>query len=181
MQKLSLFETPLWISQLDLNIEELKKSVLEFSKTSPCMDRSNNGGYQGHGFIDETLFSEIKQNIPIVDDNPIEDFDIFSWVNINSKNHSNHRHCHLDTTIFLSGVYYISVPENSGHIRFYDPRGHLIRYYKDSAYYYGGFSYQYITPEPNMILLFPSWLEHDVETSNAEEDRISIAFNIFNK
>ncbi len=30
-----------------------------------------------------------------------------------------------------------------------------------------------------MVLFFPCWLEHDVEENDSDEDRISIAFNIF--
>ena len=33
-------------------------------------------------------------------------------------------------------------------------------------------------PEDNKLILFPSWLEHDVEPSKSDEDRISIAFNV---
>ena len=29
-----------------------------------------------------------------------------------------------------------------------------------------------------MLLLFPSWLEHEVEANQTNEDRISISFNI---
>ena len=34
------------------------------------------------------------------------------------------------------------------------------------------------TPQDNVLILFPSWLKHQVETNQSEEDRISISFNI---
>lgn len=181
MQKLSLFETPLWMSKLNIDLENLEKSILKFSNTYPSKKLSNIGGYQGHNFVDETLNSEIIKYIPTIKEKPIENFSLYTWVNINSKSHKNERHCHMHTDIFLSGVFYVKVPENSGYIRFYDPRGHLMQMQNDYNYFYGGYAYQYIKPEPNMIMFFPSWLEHDVETNDSDEDRISIAFNISNK
>ena len=36
-----------------------------------------------------------------------------------------------------------------------------------------------IEPKDNMIIFFPSWFEHSVQSSRSDEPRISIAFNIF--
>ena len=33
------------------------------------------------------------------------------------------------------------------------------------------------TPKSNMLLIFPSWLEHKVETNLKNDSRISISFN----
>ena len=49
---------------------------------------------------------------------------------------------------------------------------------KDYEYYYDGYAYTYINPKNNLLLLFPSWLEHDVEENKSDDERISIAFNI---
>jgi hypothetical protein len=38
-------------------------------------------------------------------------------------------------------------------------------------------SYHYFDPEPNLMILFPSWLKHDVEPNQSDEERISVAFN----
>jgi ectoine hydroxylase-related dioxygenase (phytanoyl-CoA dioxygenase family) len=29
------------------------------------------------------------------------------------------------------------------------------------------------------VYLFPSWLEHSVQTNNSSDDRISVSFNVF--
>ena len=49
----------------------------------------------------------------------------------------------------------------------------------DHQYYYNSQSYNFIVPQEDMILFFPSWLEHDVEENQSNEERISIGFNIF--
>lgn len=63
---------------------------------------------------------------------------------------------------FLSGVYYIKVPENSGNIVFQ----------VDSE------SKEIISEEGKMIL-FPPSLKHQVHENQSNEDRISLAFNLY--
>ena len=48
----------------------------------------------------------------------------------------------------------------------------------DHLYFNSGTEYVFIEPQEGMIMFFPSWLEHDVEPSKSDEDRISIAFNV---
>ena len=38
----------------------------------------------------------------------------------------NKRHHHIDRHIIFSGVYYVTAPEDSGCLKFYDPRGSMI-------------------------------------------------------
>ena len=103
---------------------------------------------------------------------------IYNGVNINKNGHKNSRHSHFTSNLFMSGVYYVKVPENSGRIRFYDPRGHIIRDAKDTVHFFGDHVYQYIVPQEGMLLFFPTWLEHDVEENESDEDRVSVSFNI---
>ena len=51
----------------------------------------------------------------------------------------------------------------------------------DYEYYHASQLYNFIEPQEDMILFFPSWLEHDVEVNQSNEERISIGFNIFVK
>ena len=177
-KKISLFETPLWISSTDLNINHLERKIKIFAFQNESKLMSNIGGYQGHEFYDENLYNSLIQNLPIDSNSHLKNFRIYTWVNINGKGNRNERHCHLNTSIFLSGVYYVKAPKNSGRVRFYDPRGHLTQEFLDYKYFYNGYSYHYIEPQENMILYFPCWLEHDVESNDSNEERISIAFNI---
>ena len=105
------------------------------------------------------------------------------WINRNPKGASNTRHTHITYSrpLLLSGVYYIKVPENSGRIRFYDPRLISLMNPPDYEYYHDSQLYNFIEPQEDMILFFPSWLEHDVEVNQSNEERISIGFNIFVK
>lgn len=178
MNKISLFETPLWITELDLDLNLLENKIKNFSTKTESKKLSNVGGYQGHNFHDENLYNAIVNNIPTNEEKPLSNIKIYSWVNINKKSNRNERHCHTHSETILSGVFYVKYPENSGVIRFYDPRGHLMQTQKDYIYYYNGYSYNYINPKNNILILFPPWLEHDVDENKSNQERISIAFNI---
>jgi uncharacterized protein (TIGR02466 family) len=95
-------------------------------------------------------------------------------------NHSLHSH----PNNLLSGVFYLKIPENSSPIIFNDPRD----YYKYIQYpvkfgnpreMYKLFPEYVINPVEGMIIIWPSWLEHQVPASLINNERIAVAFNIF--
>ena len=179
MEIYNFFTTPCWIDVLGLDLKKMTKSVREFSAKVETMKISNEGGYQGHDFDNQEFINAVITALPRLENKPITNERVYSWVNINNKGDYNKRHTHIDTSILLSGVYYVKVPENSGNIRFYDPRGAFIQGMRDHDYYNNGFGWHFIEPKENMIIFFPSWLEHDVEPNTSNKDRISIAFNVY--
>jgi uncharacterized protein (TIGR02466 family) len=102
------------------------------------------------------------------------------WINANPIAGFNRPHIHPDD--LFAGVYYVSVPENSGSIIFKNPAINLQYHVRESLVENIN---QFIAPnwvlkpKPGMLLLFPGWLEHYVEPNTSTEDRISIAFNIY--
>ena len=178
----SLFSTPVWIDHLNLDNEKLTKQVYKLQSEHESANVSNVGGWQSPVDLDDTEFvREVIEHVPMREDKPFksEDFSIHNWININKKGNYNNRHTHLDSRIFLCGVYYIKAPKNCGRIRLWDPRGVLHNSMTDNRYFNDGHEYNYINVEEGMIIYFPSWLEHDVEPSKSNEDRISVAFNLF--
>lgn len=174
----NFFATPIWHSFLNIDTSKFLKRVKKFCDNTELSNISSINGIQKRNFLDEELFSEIEHNIPKTNKS-FPDHRIYSWVNINSAGASNMRHSHMNTSIILSGTYYLQVPENSGLIKFHDPRGHMIQDMPDTKYYFDGYSYQTIKPEKNLLLFFPSWIEHEVEENKSTKNRISISFNIF--
>ena len=195
VEYMSVFPTVVWFGKGDLDNERLYNKCKAFSRVKETGLLSNVGGYQGEDFKDEELFKFILESIPQVDgkefigemfDNveKLDDlFTIFSWVNINGQGHRNDRHNHFAHSIptFLSGVYYVKVPKDSGVIRFYDPRGPMTQNTLDQEYYFNSPPFQYLEPEEGQIILFPTWLDHDVTYNTNEEERVSIAFNVMIK
>ena len=95
-----------------------------------------------------------------------------SWIAKMEKGefHWQHSHAFYD----ISGVYYMKTNGNDNAIRFHTPtKNHL-----SSRIMYGLNMQVHITPEPGMLILFPSWLEHSVPTNQSDEERVSLAFNI---
>ncbi len=101
-----------------------------------------------------------------------------AWVNVSPKYASNRMHVHARD--HLSGVYYVQTPENCGNISFRDPRPQVemwdFPYGEINEMSTREVSYP---PTAGRMLLFPSWLAHEVRPNMSDEDRISIAFNFF--
>ena len=177
---ISLFTTKIvYIDNCNLNLENLERKCRNHMATEPSSTRSNVGGYQGHYFDDNELYTLIERSIPSIQDKPIKKFKYGAWVNVNGFGSFNERHSHdAHAGTFMSGVFYVKCPEGSGRIRFYDPRPHISTS-ADMKYYNGGDTYHWFPPIPNTLIMFPAWLEHDVEINKSHEERISISFNIF--
>ena len=97
------------------------------------------------------------------------------WFNINNKWNYNMVHRHAGT--YFSCVVYLKVPKNSGNIVFERPDmlHDYIQFYEQNNYNQHGF---WIDPEPNKLVMFPSYLSHYTEQNFTEEfddERISIA------
>lgn len=102
---------------------------------------------------------------------------LFAWMNANPPGGFNAPHTHPGA--HWSGVYYVSQPEievgNSGMIEFLDPRTDLPNWRILNA---GAFRMKKkLRPQAGEIILFPSYLVHWVYPNEADEERVSIAFN----
>ena len=99
------------------------------------------------------------------------------WINILPPGgvHTSHIHPHS----VISGTTYVSVPKGASAIKFEDPRLPMImaapaRKPKARTKLR---NFIYVTPEPGEVLLWESWLRHEVPLNMADEDRISVSFN----
>ena len=86
-----------------------------------------------------------------------------------------HRRHHHGTN-GISGIYWIRANEHAPNITFYSPniQSSYARYSMDTSFSWSNYSY---TPKKGTILLFPSYLEHEVGISVKETVRSTIAFN----
>ena len=180
VEERKLFSTSLWNIKLDLDLDPIRKKVEQYASTYRSFNRSNVGGYQSGAFDYEPLTSAIKNNVP-KSDKEMGELYLYSWFNINEPKCYNTIHTHNDGNVYLSGVYYVTVPEgHCGSIAFHDPRGSHLTAAPDSKYFEYKSIFQ-IRPKENMLYYFPSWLEHEVSCNVSNEDRISISFNLIRK
>lgn len=99
------------------------------------------------------------------------------WINILPEGgiHTSHIHPHS----VISGTTYVAMPKGASAIKFEDPRSAMMMAAptrvavarKEMR------SFIYVAPEVGDVLLWESWLRHEVPMNMAEDDRISVSFN----
>ncbi|MEP6355973.1 MAG: TIGR02466 family protein [Hyphomicrobiales bacterium] len=99
------------------------------------------------------------------------------WINILPTGgvHTSHLHPHS----VISGTTYVTMPEGASAIKFEDPRMAMMmaappRKTKARPELR---NFIYAAPEAGEVLLWESWLRHEVPINMADEDRISVSFN----
>ncbi|UWQ21239.1 TIGR02466 family protein [Jannaschia sp. W003] len=99
------------------------------------------------------------------------------WINVlpEGGSHSGHLHPHA----VISGTTYVAMPEGASAIRFEDPRLPMMMAApvrtKDAPEDLRAF--HYARPAVGDVLLWESWLRHEVPLNQSEEERVSVSFN----
>ena len=96
------------------------------------------------------------------------------WANINPAGSYHPTHNHPNN--YLSGVYYVAVPEVGSHLILQDPRPGIMmpgsRLGRLTA------NVAVVEVKAGRMVFFPSWLRHSVPANEGPTERISIAFNL---
>ncbi len=99
------------------------------------------------------------------------------WINILPEGgiHTGHIHPHS----VISGTTYVSMPEGASAIKFEDPRLPMMMAAppRDADARPELRSFHYVQPDVGDVLLWESYLRHEVPMNMAEEERISVSFN----
>ncbi|WP_112662640.1 TIGR02466 family protein [Microvirga flavescens] len=99
------------------------------------------------------------------------------WINILPPGgiHTSHIHPHS----VISGTYYVTIPEGASALKIEDPRlGFMMAAPPRKAKAKPeNRQFAYLKPKPGTILLWESWLRHEVPLNEAESERISVSFN----
>jgi uncharacterized protein (TIGR02466 family) len=99
------------------------------------------------------------------------------WINILPPGgvHTSHLHPHS----VISGTTYVTIPDGASAIKFEDPRHAMMMAapprQTDARDELRNFIY--VAPEAGEILLWESWLRHEVPVNMADDNRISVSFN----
>ncbi|WP_016746438.1 TIGR02466 family protein [Rhizorhabdus wittichii] len=193
----TLFVTRLYEAMIDnpALIEELEDSVRMLATD----DRAGQGWSKAHGYRGYTSYASLNDlpaRDPVIADlvkllnGHVRRFAEEShldlgrrlrldslWVNLMKPGatHSGHIHPHS----VISGTFYVCVPPGSGGLKLEDPRLPLMMAAppRTSDAPEDSRSFVYAEPKPGMVLLWESWLRHEVPPSTAKGDRISISFN----
>ena len=101
-----------------------------------------------------------------------------SWLNYTEKGKHHHSHAHPNS--YLSGVLYVQASDDLDKIYFNKDRYEQIKIYTETFDERNSDSW-FFNIKSKDIVVFPSSLNHHVETVKAEDTRISLAFNTFVK
>ena len=99
------------------------------------------------------------------------------WVNLLKTGGHHSGHVHPNSVI--SGTFYVEVPKGSGAIRFEDPRCPLMMAAppRQKAAPEELQPFVSVEPHPGLLLLWESWLRHEVLAGSGRGERLSISFN----
>ena len=189
----------LWPDAGELN-RQLTGLVLDLERTQPSVKQSNRGGWQSEKNLQSlrhpairTLLSWIDVGVYLISSELVgedavdrfpEKWRISAWANVNRIGHFNGIHYHVGG--FWSGTYYVAVEgdqdeRGSGVIGFRNPSqaGMVASNIQAPQALQQAFQQEiYIQPQPGLMLIFPSWLEHWVNAYAGTGPRISVAFDV---
>jgi len=181
-----IFPTNFYIADLfnEQQNQKYKNFLMDLSKRTEGERRSNRNGWQSDTFlwreeIFKPLLDQILDSTQVIAKN-LSNKELpqmvvrAMWGNINPKGGFNFTHVHPSG--WLSGVYYIQLPENNNEIVFQDPRSSRMMDFQRSSLIKDEYFSHY--PKVGELLLFPSWLPHFVTPNTSEQNRISISFNV---
>ena len=99
------------------------------------------------------------------------------WANVNPPGAFHPMHHHPNN--YLSGVYYVAIPDAGSQIVFQDPRTQASMIMPRPRQYTrltaNGANAQC---KSGRLVIFPAWLKHTVPANEGKSDRISISFNL---
>ena len=184
-----IFPVPLYSTNRKLELSETEKKEIE-DIISEGMDKNVLNSHSKNSYIFDTKLQEIKEFCkghlnnylekvicPVKEKN-IELYITQPWINVTEPMQGHHKHNHANSII--SGVFYIQTLKND-FIALHDPN-------------YFAKSFMYIIPETHHeyntnvyqmpvkaldLILFPSWMEHEVRPTKTTENRVSLSFNTF--
>ena len=188
IKKHSAFVVPL----LEVNLDIDNNSILSYCKQRSKLEgriETNVGGWQSNDIhTDNVAYNSLLFKITSYGNEMAKDIGLMnglkisnSWINVNGYKDYNlvHKHPHS----ILSGVYYVSVPKDSGRIVFENPAYETMIYdwrperIKDFTFHTS--AKWFYEARVGRLYIFPSWLNHLVEPNlNKKEKRISISFNL---
>ena len=195
-----LFSTPIYQAKLSevgkIDMLEIERSCWSIAKDDEAgqkwCEENSYPGYTSYASLSDLLwrspiFEDLKKLLDLhVDQFTSElDFDLEGrdlkledvWINILAEGGSHSAHLHPNSII--SGTFYISMPSETSAIKFEDPRHPMMMASPARLVNAKEFlkPFIYIKPLVGEILLWESWLRHEVPTNMSSEERISISFN----
>jgi len=185
---------PLWVTPLYVGTIPTAHSFVDKLKNVDWKRPDTDNGFVTTNtyLLDQTEFKNLKT--AVTDhietyvrevcnfDHNIKFYITNSWGTKHTKGDWAIKHFHPNS--LFSGVLYLQCDPNSGEIVFYQNSGfstlvpQTFEFDFSQQNMYNSTKYS-VNPKDDMIVLFPSHLEHSVNISQSDHTRLAIAFNVF--
>ena len=180
-------------SELNTELEEACLSLAEEDAAGRAWCREHRyGGYTSYASLDDlpqrmSVFDVLKRKLDKHAAQFARDlsFDLGGarlkmnslWVNVLKPGAAHTSHIHPHSVI--SGTIYVRTPPGASALKLEDPRLAMMMAAppRTADAPEDARSFVYLRPEPGTILMWESWLRHEVEANGAKIPRISISFN----
>ena len=197
----SLFVTRLYSAELSelgkaIDADELEASCLSIAQDDVAgqewCEENDFPGYTSYASLADLgwRFPIFKELVKVLDKHVAAfvkdlDFDLGDkkikldslWINILPTGgvHTSHLHPHS----VISGTTYVAMPEGASAIKFEDPRMAMMMAAppRKTKARQELRNFIYVAPKVGEVLLWESWLRHEVPINMADEERISVSFN----
>jgi len=186
----NIFPTPIYTTKIN---RKFTKQELQFVKEQKkhCMSNEGNINTKDNYVLNRKEFKNIKKFLDkhckdylekiICPKNNIDLYITQSWLNYTEANQYHHKHAHPNSVI--SGVFYFDSDKENDKILFSSSKSYeQIKPVIDKTKYNIWNSETWFFPvETGNLFMFPSSTNHQVETKQGSNTRISLAFNTFYK
>ena len=182
-----IFPTPIYTSKLNRELTSLELKFVEKIRKESYFNGQNTTSNNNY-ILNEKPFINIKKelNLRVQDyfEKVLSSTDLVipfitqSWLNYTETNQYHSKHSHSNS--FVSGVFYINCHEELDKITFFNDGHKIIKPEVKTWNLYNSESW-WFPVKTGDIIMFPSSLNHMVETKQGTNTRISLAFNVFVK
>jgi uncharacterized protein (TIGR02466 family) len=197
----NLFPSPLYYSPLGTHgVKTLNRDLLSESLKFRHIDDAGikwskthyRGGYTSYGSIPHlhqvsTTFEDLRKQLDKharkyikylqMDVKPQQIQLRSCWINVMPKGVAHSMHIHPLSV--LSGTYYVQTPKNCSAIKFEDPR--MVAFMASPPRLAGADErnqrFVEIKPQAGHLVMFESWMRHEVPQNWTDTERVSISFN----
>ena len=191
-----LFVTQIYQSSVKTDLADLIKEIRQIEKADQkgraWSLKNYKNGYTSYGSWDQlhqlsSSFDQLEKQIRrhVVKFGKSLDFDLAHgplkinsmWVNIMPEGSLHAAHIHPHSVV--SGTYYIEVPKGASAIKFEDPRLSCFMNSPVPKQTAKKANRRFFSIEPSNgdLVLFESWLKHEVPLNQSKKPRVSVSFN----
>lgn len=191
-----LFVTQVYQAKLKTDLKDLKKEIFQIQKADvngqKWSEKNYIGGYTSYGSWDQlhrlsSCFEalETKINPHVLRFAKSLNYEIKKsslrlnsiWVNVMPEGALHTAHIHPQSVI--SGTFYVDVPPGASALKFEDPRlGFFMNSPSVSPHAKKtNLRFFSVKPKAGDIVLFESWLKHEVPVNQSKKPRLSVSFN----